>query len=295
MENLKKKGKAKSMIKKMRHKSRLVVLNDDTFEEQFSLILSPLNVFTWGGVFLLIFAVLLTILIAFSPLREFIPGYADVNTRKMATYAAIRADSLQESLSETQMYLDNLKFILSGKKVGDADSSEIKSNLKVDINTISAKPSREDSILRKEVEKEERYNLSGIDKSNSNDPMYNFLLFTPLRGVVSSDFDESIRHFGVDIVPESKDASVKATYEGIVIQSSWTSEEGHVIYIQHQGNLISAYKHNSVVLKKTGDKVEAGEAIAIVGNSGELSSGPHLHFELWYKGVPVNPINYMVF
>lgn len=295
MENLKKKGKAKSMIKKMRHKSRLVVLNDDTFEEQFSLILSPLNVFTWGGVFLLIFAVLLTILIAFSPLREFIPGYADVNTRKMATYAAIRADSLQESLSETQMYLDNLKFILSGKKVGEADSSEIKSNLKVDINTISAKPSREDSILRKEVEKEERYNLSGIDKSNSNDPMYNFLLFTPLRGVVSSDFDESIRHFGVDIVPESKDASVKATYEGIVIQSSWTSEEGHVIYIQHQGNLISAYKHNSVVLKKTGDKVEAGEAIAIVGNSGELSSGPHLHFELWYKGVPVNPINYMVF
>lgn len=283
------------MIKKMRHKSRLVVLNDDTFEEQFSMILSPLNVFTWGGVFLLIFAVLLTILIAFSPLREFIPGYADVNTRKMATYAAIRADSLQESLSKTQMYLDNLKFILSGKTVGEVDSSEIKSNLKVDINTISAKPSREDSILRKEVEKEERYNLSGIDKSNSNDPMYNFLLFTPLRGVVSSDFDESIRHFGVDIVPESKDASVKATYEGIVIQSSWTSEEGHVIYIQHQGNLISAYKHNSVVLKKTGDKVEAGEAIAIVGNSGELSSGPHLHFELWYKGVPVNPINYMVF
>ncbi|MCB0479933.1 MAG: M23 family metallopeptidase [Flavobacteriales bacterium] len=279
----------------MRHKSRLVILNDDTFEEEFSLILSPLNVFTWGGVTLMLFAAFLILVIAFTPLREFIPGYADVNTRKLATYAAFRADSLQRSIEQTQAYLDNLKFVLSGGVSQVSDSSTAGPNLKVDIKNISDSRSKEDSILRKVVEQEERYNLSSLEKNSLNDPMYKFLLFTPLRGIISSEFDESQRHFGVDVVPESSEASVKATYEGVVIQSSWTSEEGNVMYIQHQGNLISVYKHNSVLLKKIGDKVEAGEAIAIVGNSGELSSGPHLHFELWYKGNPVNPKDYMVF
>lgn len=291
-----KRHKAKKIIKKIKHKSRLVVLNDDTFEEQFSLILSPLNVFTWGGLFLIFFAVILVLLIAFTPLREMIPGYSDTNTRKLATYAALRADSLQRSLNEQQMYIENLRYIMSGERFEMADTSgSAKGSQTVDVSSISAKPSREDSMLRAEVEKEERYNLSTVNKESGNDPMYNFLLFTPLNGVVSSTFDEGIRHFGVDIVPENDEASVKAAYEGVVIQASWTSEEGHVLYLQHFGNLISVYKHNSVNLKKVGDKVQAGEAIAIVGNSGELTSGPHLHFELWYNGRPVNPENYIVF
>ena len=269
MENEKKSKKAKTMIKKIRHKSRLVVLNDDTFEEQFSMILSPLNVFAWGGLFLLVFSTILIVIIAFTPLREFIPGYADINTRKLATYAAFRADSLQRNLADNEIYLENLKFILAGERFDSGDSNDI-NNTEVDISKISGKASKEDSILRTQVENEERYNLSSLENNGNEDPMYKFLLFTPLKGVVSSEFEESKRHYGVDIVPETIDASVKATYKGVVIQASWTSEEGHVIYIQHLGNLVSVYKHNSVLLKKTGDKVEAGEAIAIVGNSGRI-------------------------
>lgn len=279
------------MIQKIRHKSRLVVMNDDTFEEQFSMVLSPLNVFAWGGLFLLVFSLVLTLIIAFTPLRELIPGYADVNTRKLATYAAIRTDSVEQALKQNQVYIQNIQAILEGSDgvVGDTVIETQKPNLdQIDFST-----SFEDSIMRLTVEEEERFNINS--QTEKVDELATILLFPPLKGLVSSKFEPSIKHYGIDVVPASPDASVSAAYDGVVIQASWTSAEGHVIYVQHTGDLVSVYKHNSVLLKKTGDQVKAGEAIAIVGNSGELTSGPHLHFELWHKGNPVDPENYMVF
>jgi murein DD-endopeptidase MepM/ murein hydrolase activator NlpD len=289
-----KKG-AKKIIHKMKHKFRLVVMNDDTFEEKLSMVLSPLNVFAWGGIFLLVFASLLTILIAFTPLREFIPGYADVNTRKMATYTAIQVDSMEEVLAKNNLYLENVKRILEGGEglITDSLDGQNLTN-KPDLSQLDLSPSKRDSVLRVSVEEAEKFNINsaGVD---GNKQLLKILLFPPLKGVISSHFNPSIQHFGIDIVPTGENASVSAAYDGIVIQAAWTSDEGHVLYIQHHGDLVSVYKHNSVLLKKVGDPVKAGEAISIAGNSGELSSGTHLHFELWYKGTPMDPEHYIVF
>jgi murein DD-endopeptidase MepM/ murein hydrolase activator NlpD len=296
VEQQKDKKGARKIIKKMRHKSRLVVLNDDTFEEQFSMVLSPLNVFSWGGIFLLVFTVLVTLLIAFTPLRELIPGYADVNTRKLATYTALRADSIEESGRLNEQYVANIKEILEGKEGLISDSVTAPDQIqKTDIEGLELDPSKNDSILRKTVEEAERFNINQVSSDNSQETLLKMLLFPPLKGVITSHFNPGIGHYGVDIVPTAENASVSAAYDGVVIQAAWTSDEGHVLYVQHKGNLVSVYKHNSVLLKKVGDNIKAGEAICIVGNSGELSTGPHLHFELWYKGTPVDPEHYVVF
>jgi len=290
------KKKPKKIIQKIRHKYRLVMLNDDTFEERFSFVLSPLNVFTWGGVFLLVFTMLLTTLIAFTPLREYIPGYADVNTRKLATFAAIRADSMQLALDKNERYIGNIKKILEGKTIQENDNSvEGSSSKKPKMDKINFTRSKEDSLMRNLVEEEEQFNVNLKETSGRKAQLSKILLFPPLKGVVTSHFNPSIKHYGVDVVPATSNASVSATFDGVVIHSAWTSGEGHVLYIQHRGNLVSVYKHNSALLKNTGENVKAGDVIAIVGNSGELSSGPHLHFEIWYKGTPMNPEDYLVF
>jgi len=295
-EEINKQKKPKKIIQKIRHKFRLVVLNDDTFEERFSFVLSPLNVFTWGGVFLMVFTVILTMLIALTPLREYIPGYADINTRKLATFAAIRADSMQVALKKNQQYVNNIKSILEGKtnEKKDSSSEKLVSN-KTEMEKIDFTRSKEDSIMRKVVEEEEQFNVNLKEPSAREKKLSKILLFPPLKGMVTSHFNPSIKHYGVDVVPTTTNASVSATFDGVVIHSAWTSDEGHVLYIQHQGDLVSVYKHNSALLKKTGENVKAGDVIAIVGNSGELSSGPHLHFELWYKGTPMNPEEYLLF
>ncbi len=290
------KKKPKKIIQKIRHKYRLVMLNDDTFEERFSFVLSPLNVFTWGGIFLLVFTMLLTTLIAFTPLREYIPGYADVNTRKLATFAAIRADSMQLALDKNERYIGNIKKILEGKTIQENDNSvEGSSSKKPKMDKINFTRSKEDSLMRNLVEEEEQFNVNLKETSGRKAQLSKILLFPPLKGVITSHFNPSIKHYGVDVVPAISNASVSATFDGVVIHSAWTSGEGHVLYIQHRGNLVSVYKHNSALLKNTGENVKAGDVIAIVGNSGELSSGPHLHFEIWYKGTPMNPEDYLVF
>ncbi len=290
--NNKKEG-SKKVISKIKHKSRLVLMNDDTFEEQFSLILSPINVFAWGGVAIIVFTSLIIIAIAFTPLREFIPGYADVKTKRIATSTAQRVDSLEQQLNSNIKYLNNLKIILSGGVVeNDTITTEPLKNIGDQSIT---EPSYEDSILRAGVEEEERYNLSFQTGDGQDDGLRNILFFTPLEGVLSSEFNQSIKHYGVDIVAADADAPVKSVLDGTVTLATWTSDEGHVIYVQHKYNLVSVYKHNSVLLKKVGEKVKAGEAIAIVGDSGELSTGPHLHLELWHNGNAINPIDYIVF
>lgn len=278
--------KRKEVIKRLKSKFRLVVINDDTFEERFSLVLSPLNVFTVFGVSLLIFSAVLISVIAFTPLREFIPGYSDLKTKQLATFAAFKADSLEIKLSQNEQYLENLRRILNNEPTQNFIAEVDEQNIKYD--TIQLRKSKEDSLLRQKVENEERFNVMPGIARNETVNIGSVFLFPPISGVLTSSFNPSIKHYGVDIVSNENEV-VKATYDGTVIIATWSSEDGYVIQLQHQNDLISVYKHNSTLLKKVGDQIKAGEAIAIVGNSGENSSGPHLHFEIWHKGIPLDP------
>jgi murein DD-endopeptidase MepM/ murein hydrolase activator NlpD len=284
------KEKKKRFLKRLKNKFRLVILNDTTFEEKLSFRLSPMNVFILfiSGSFLLI--TLITILIAFTPLREFIPGYTDVTLRQNLTNMVLKVDSLENDLTVKQHYLNNLRLIIQGELPSDTLLNDTTLAPQYDQN--ARKISKEDSLFRDYVEKEDAFNISNDKSGISTNPLSGTYFFTPLNGLVTGSFEPKKSHYGVDIVAPENEA-IKATLKGVVIFAGWTSETGHVITLQHENNLISTYKHNSVLLKELGDVVKAGDAIAIIGNSGELTDGPHLHFELWYNGTALNPEEYI--
>lgn len=285
--------KKKKLYKKLKNKYRLVILNDTTYEEKVSLRLSPLNLFTIIGSFALILILAVAVIIVFTPVRQWIPGYADVNLRKDAIDLAIKTDSADYAFEINRRFIENIQNIMLGNVKDTVIEGTNDSNM--DYNSIEFTRVPEDSALRDYVESEDQYNLpfASLDESDASD-ISSFSFFTPLNGTITSTFDMKKNHFGLDIVAAENEA-VKATLKGTVTFSEWTAETGYVIQIQHDNNLLSIYKHNSVLLKKAGDYVKAGEAIAIIGNSGDLSTGPHLHFELWYNGYPMNPENYMIF
>jgi len=278
-------------LQRLKNKYRLVILNDDTFEEKISLRLSQLNVFVVVGVTSLILITLVIILIAFTPLREFIPGYTDVNLRRQGVENSLKLDSLQRTILQKDLYLDNIKHIIQGKSFKLNDESFVDSV--TDYSAITNDKIEEDSLLRAIIETEEKYNLFSTAGSTPGN-ISSFIFFSPLKGTLTNRFNIKKEHFGIDVVAPKNEA-VKATLDGTVIFAEWTSETGYVIQVQHANNLVTIYKHNSVLHKKVGDYIKAGEVIAIVGNSGELSTGPHLHFELWYNGQPLDPEEYILF
>ncbi len=275
----------------------MVILNDATFEEKFSYRLSPLNIFTLFLSLTVLIILMVAGVIVFTPLRESIPGYTDVNLRKDLTYMVLKADSLERELALNQQYLDNINSILRGEdpSMKSNDSSESKSGQNAPISKVEKGNGKsiEDSLLREYVEREDSYSLE-LGKERRLNAVDRLFFFNPLKGTVTQSYDISTEHYGIDIVAP-KDEAVKAVLRGTVIFAEWTVETGYVIQVQHENNLTSIYKHNSVLMKKVGDEVRAGEAIAIVGNTGELSSGPHLHFELWQGGVALDPANYINF
>ncbi len=291
--------KKSSFWTKIRNRYRLVVMNDDTFEEQFSLKLTPLNIFVLVGLVSIIMITLTVSLVAFTPLREYIPGYGlEVHTRKELINLALKADSLQYELSVRAQAMDNLKNIMMGNV---SDSTHLspnpspmgEGNKKGEV-AVDTKPSKEDSAFRAQIEAQDKYSLAFSESKTGKGSISSFFFFTPVKGMVTASFNSAEEHYGVDIAAKENEP-IKATLDGTVLFSGWTSETGYTIQIQHSNNLVSAYKHNSVLLKKVGQYVKAGEAIAVIGNSGEQTSGPHLHFELWYNGTPIDPQEYMVF
>ena len=288
MEN-KPENKRKKVISRLRNKFRLLIINDDTYEEQLSMRLSILNIITVIGFLILIVAVFVGGALSFTPLREYIPGYSNLETKILASEAYRKADSLDAELSIRDAYLLNLKQILSGEinadSVNDLPIEELRVQGIVDVKT------REDSIMRQNIEEEEQYALH-TGASDLEDKVHFF--FKPLEGVVTEHFDMTKNHFGTDIVT-SKGATINSVMNGTIVMADFTTNSGYVIQIQHHNNLVSIYKHCSAVLKEPGDLVEAGDPIAVVGNTGELSTGPHLHFELWEDGVPIDAENYIVF
>lgn len=285
------KEKKKNIFNKLKHKYRLSIYNDDTFEEVWFLRLSRLNVFTIVGTILLIFTIGIIVLIAFTPLREFIPGYPDGNMRRNIISNVYKLDSLEHELKVRDRYFESINTIIRG---GTPISYESSQDTTLRYEDITFAKSEHDSILRQQIEEEELFNLSVLSNTSNKTDFTSIHFFPPVKGIVTNPFNPNENHFGTDIVAESNKVVV-ATLDGTVTMANWTLETGYVIQIQHDNNLISVYKHNSELLKKVGNHVTAGEAIAIIGNSGELSSGPHLHFELWHNGTPIDPEDYIAF
>jgi len=274
-------------------KYRFSVINDHTFEEVWRVILTRYNAFLLIT-FILIFIVWGTsTLISFTNLREFIPGYPDVTMRRNILMSAIRLDSLDRELKLRDKYFDNLNSIISGG--GPVDMSVLHDTTK-NYKAIKFNTSSNDSDLRARVEKEERYNLTlGPSAPESVSGLANLHFFPPVKGIVSARYDVRTKHFGTDIVTKPK-ALVSAVLDGTIIFTGWTMETGFVIEVQHPNNIVTVYKHNASLLKETGDLVRAGDAISVVGDSGErYTSGPHLHFEIWYKGSPLDPEKHILF
>jgi len=286
----KKVKKRKDIKRKLLHKYRLVILNESTFEEKISFKLSRLNVFVTGSLFIIGLIGLTILLIAFTPLREYIPGYSSTKLKRQATELTYKTDSLVNTLNYTNRYLENIRMVLRG----DIENTEINRDslfeqFKIDPSSVDLNPIKEDSLLRAEVALEDKYNLfeSNSDKSN-------LVLFPPLSGILSENYNREKKHYAVDIVAP-KDTPIKAIANGIVIFAEWTTETGYVIILEHKDGLLSVYKHNGSLSKSQGEIVRAGEVIASVGNTGEFTTGPHLHFELWDNGNPVNPLDFIDF
>ena len=283
------KNKRKAFWKNFKFKYKLTITNENTLEEIVGIHVSKLN-----GVSVLLSAVTVIFLIAsliivFTPLRNYLPGYMNTEIREQVVNNALRADSLQWLLERQRMYIMNIQDIISG-------------NIKVDsVHTIDSltetrteeqmERTQAEEEFRKQYEETERYNLTTIDNAQA---ITGLIFFRPTRGMVSSGFDANQKHFGIDIAA-SPNESVLATLDGTVILATYTADTGYVIQVQHSQNLISVYKHCGSLLKKVGDSVKAGEAIALVGNTGEKTTGPHLHFEIWNRGRALDPSKYIVF
>lgn len=277
---------------KLRNKFRFSIFNDTSHEEIFVLRSNGLMMLVSLVLAVILLIGSVTVLISFTPLREFIPGYPNAQTRRSIVQNAIKADSLEQAIKMWDFHLNNIQRIVTGMEPLNAE--EIASASKVQDTTagvqIKGASNKSDSLLREEVQKQEQFSLRS--HSRKIEQIEGLHFFPPVKGVVSNGFNVAINHPFIDIAAPANSA-VSAVLDGTVILSTWTEETGYTIQIQHDNDLISIYKHASKLLKKSGEKVKAGTAIALVGDTGSLSSGNHLHFELWHKGVPIDPQKYI--
>lgn len=283
------KNKRRAFWKNIKFKYKLTITNENTLEEVVGIHVSKLN-----GVSVLLSAVTVIFLIAaliiiFTPLRNYLPGYMNSEVREQVVLNALRADSLQGVLERQRMYIMNIQDIIAGQVKVDSVHS-IDSLTVVRSEELMERTEAEEAF-RKQYEETERYNLTTIDNAPA---ITGLIFFRPTRGMMSSEFDANKKHYGIDIAA-SPNESVLATLDGTVILATYTADTGYVIQVQHGQNLVSVYKHCGSLLKKVGDTVKAGEAIALVGNTGEKSTGPHLHFEIWNRGRALDPAKYIVF
>ena len=285
-------------LERMKAPYRLIIRNDETLEERASFRLSILNVYVLLSTIVVIVATSVVMLIAYTPIKRYIPGYAGGNIGQEALDLAREVSRLEEELGAQVAYTENIRKLMVGD-IETLDDMQVPKLSKETQASLKAVPtSEEDRQVRQEAELER---LGGVARqvrstnfSNGGKPIEQLYFVVPVRGEISSEFAVDKSHFGIDLVAP-KNTAVRATMDGYVFLSDWTLETGNTIGIQHANNIISFYKHNAQLLKKAGNFVRAGEAIAIIGNTGEKTDGPHLHFELWHKGTPVNPADYIAF
>lgn len=287
------KGPKKSDLpfwKRIRFKYKLSFINESTLEEVWGFHLSQLSVFLSLGIFAFALVTITAMIIILTPIRNYLPGYLDVEVRKEIMDNALRADSLERMVQIQELYLRNVSQIFMGEVELDS-IQRIDSLARTDVD-YNIPRSEEELNYVKEFEQDEKYNLKVLNTSPIQ--VDGVFFYKPVQGIVSSRYQADIRHFGVDIAASPQE-SVLATLDGTVIYAGYDPNQGNVIHLQHKNGFVSIYKHNEMLLKEQGQTVVAGEAIALVGNTGALSTGPHLHFELWRDGHPVNPEEYIIF
>ncbi|AWH84436.1 peptidase M23 [Flavobacterium album] len=276
--------------KRLFTKNRLVILNEDTFEELFSFRLNLMNVFVAITSISIVMIAFVTYIIAFTPLREYIPGYASTKLKREATANAIKSDSLQKVIDENSAYIASIKKVLTG----DLDHTKLsKDSIVVAEQAVLSdekmKPSDADLKLRREVAQEDKYNLFETAK-----PKVGLVLFAPVKGHITEGYNAKNKHFAVNIAL-AKNTPIKAVAAGSVILADWTPTNGNVIVLRHNDGIISVYKHAASLTKEQGDIVKSGEVIALAGTTGPQSAGVQLQFELWKDGYPINPTQFIDF
>ena len=284
----------------LRKKVRILIISKETYEEKRAFDVSLIMILVYSLFTFLILTLLTYMIVSATSLRYFIPGYPNtVDTERMEQIDKnnlIKLEEYEAKINRYYEYFHNLSVILNGGDIKDEAVTK-KDTLSQNNPTHSYnfKLTKNDSLLRLKIDEREKYDISIFSASNRIDEKLNgVLFFSPLKGEITNRFDLKKGHYGIDVIASNNEA-VKAILNGTVVYADWTPENGHVIQLQHAQNLVSIYKHNSFLLKKTGDLVKAGDAVAIVGNSGELSTGPHLHFELWHNGIPLDPEKFVVF
>ena len=283
------KNKKKGFTQRWLAKYRFVILNEETFEERVSYKLSRLNIFLAVGITIVLLIATTFLVISRTSLKEYIPGYDSSEIRRQAIRNNFRLDSLQSTLLRNKQYISSVNKVLRG----DLDLQELETQMQLDTSQFDYaagfSTSSADSLLRAKVAQDDKYNLPA-----SAGQTIPFVLFPPVSGTISQGLDPSSAHYAVDVVVP-RDTPVKAAAEGNVIFASWTSETGYVLIIDHPFNIISVYKHNASLYVRQGDIVEPGQVIAVAGNSGTMTTGPHLHFELWSDGYALNPEEFIDF
>lgn len=278
---------------RLRTKFRFAIFNDTSHEEIFVLRANGLMMLVSIAMAVILLIGSVTLLISFTPLREFIPGYPNAQTRRAIVQNALKADSLEQAIKVWDFHLNNIQRIVSGEEPltpGNLDAGLLAGDSTA--NEFPVTYSGSDSLLREEVIRQEQLSMNSSNRKIEQIEGLHF--FPPVKGVISERYNAAINHPFVDIAaPEN--SPVSAVLDGTVVFAAWTEETGYTIQIQHDNDIISIYKHNSKILKKSGERVKAGTAIALLGSTGTLSSGNHLHFELWHKGVPVDPEKYIKF
>jgi murein DD-endopeptidase MepM/ murein hydrolase activator NlpD len=280
----------KKIFKTLKDHYRLIIYNDSSIQTVWSIKLTPITVLTLGGLGAVLLVLLTTVIIAYTPLRENIPGYPSAKIRQQIIYNYILVDSLENEIKSRDKYFEKLKTLFNSE-VPEEESSDNQSVLKP--LDIKFKSSNADSLFQEKLS-EEKQNLSILQNVKRLPSIANIHFFAPLHGLITNRFNAKTNHLAVDVVGK-QNARISSVLDGTVVFSGWTMDTGYSIFIQHENNIISAYKHNAELLKDVGDKVKAGDVIAIMGNSGELTTGPHLHFELWHNGTALDPETYIDF
>ena len=284
MNTVKNKKQKKNSINKLTRSYKVVVSSEDTFEERLSFSTNKFNVFLVLSLYSIILIAFTISVVFFTQIREMVPGYSSSDLLTQAIYLTKKTDSLENELELNNTFYKSIENVLSGKteQIIYKDTLSV-SNEKDNIDFQALLANAEDSILRKYVEEEDKFNLTKNELVIENK-----MFVSPVKGQITQKFDPLNNHFALDILVDTG-TPVKSILEGKVIFSEWSVDTGHVLIIDHGDDIISVYKHNSKVLKTQNNFVKAGEVIAYSGNQGTLSTGPHLHFELWKNGTPINP------
>ena len=281
---MKNKKENKGFFKKLFNDYKVVVSSEDTFEEKFAFKASKINVFVLMLVYSVILISFTISVVFFTQLRELVPGYSSSDLLSRAIYLTQKTDSLERQIELNNKFYKSIEDVLSGKtdEFIERDNIPIDSSLN-DKNLFSISPNSEDSILRNYVDSQDKFNLTKNELVIENK-----MFFSPIKGDITQTFNFEENHFAIDIAADIG-TPVKSILDGKILFSEWSVDTGYVIIVDHGDNIVSVYKHNSKSLKEQNDFVQAGEVIAYSGNQGSLSSGPHLHFELWKNGTPIDP------